>query len=634
MKWMCAMILAVSMFALTGTAFGQSAEKKFSEQVGQFTVGPVSTDGPTVVPFITWGAEYGAFQANGNSLTTQDGSTFKGLGLNLKFVDGNDYVQQVKDYMEGRTAFGRGTMRMLGQASEVLGSDPKTKPVVILQLSYSLGDHIVFREPTDNQAVTNGKTTIKTPTQLTGLKGKTICLQRGGPHVGLVDDSLKSAGLKWSDVTIVWVADLTGPNGPAEAMRKNPKIDAACVITPDMIGLCSDLTDVGQGAEGTIKGARVINSTSVMSRSIADVWYVRSDFYNSAAGKAICEKFVAGYFAGSKQVSTLRKNYEANHSFTQGTGAEYKKLLQFAQKTFTAEVLPTLEEDAHGLVLDAALVGLTGNISFFTDAGNLNGFDAKQKSALDLATTEGYATERRGFDKAAWDYKNIATLAKIEYVAPSAAPGRIKAEGLDVFPDTATLDANTIVSFTISFQPNQTTFSADTYGAEFQRALKAASDFGNAVIVVRGHSDTTKVLSDLVRAGLEKGVLKRTGSRQTGYKYTFNNKAIDLTNMVSIIKLIESGAFDGATNKPRQTMQAALNLSQSRAVAVRDALLAFAKNKNVVLDITQLQPVGAGITAPVIPKPTKASEALQNMRVEFRIVRVKAENINPDAFDF
>ena len=632
MRMICTLI-GLSVFALSNFAFGQSAEKKFSELVGPVTVAPVA-GGPTVVPFITWGGEYAAFHANGNSLTTQAGSIYGKLGLNIKFVNGDHFAKQVKDYMEGKTAFGRGTFRMLGQASEVVGSNPATKPRVILQLTYSLGDHIVFREPAANQQVVNGKVTIASPTQITGLKGKTICLQRGGPHVGLLDDTLKAANLTWRDVSIVWVDELTGPNGPAEAMRKTSKIDAACVITPDMIGLCSSLEDVGQGAEGTIKGSRVINSTSVMSRSIADVWWVRSDFYNTAAGKAICEKFVAGYLAGSNKVADMRNAYEKNQSFTQGTGAEYKKLLQFAQATFGKEVLPTLEEDAHGLVLDAALVGLPGNISFFTDPGNLNGFEAKQKSALDLATSEGYAAVRRGFDRAEWDYQNIAQLAGIEYVKPAASPGRIKAEGLDVFPDTATLDKNTIVSFTIAFRPNQTDFSADTYGAEFERAIKAASDFGNALIVVRGHTDPTKTLADLVRAGVEKGILKRTGNRETGYNYFLQGKPIDLTNTSQIVTLIESGAFDGATNKPRQTMQAGLNLSQSRAKAVKTALEQFAKSRKINLDLTQVQPVGAGITSPIIAKPTKASEALQNMRVEFRIVRVAAENINPDAFDF
>jgi hypothetical protein len=69
------------------------------------------------------------------------------------------------------------------------------------------------------------------------LKGKKIACQQGGPHVGLLYDSLGAANLKKRDVTIFWTKDITGENGPAEAFRKDETIDACCVITPDMMGL-------------------------------------------------------------------------------------------------------------------------------------------------------------------------------------------------------------------------------------------------------------------------------------------------------------------------------------------------------------------------------------------------------------
>jgi ABC-type amino acid transport substrate-binding protein len=607
-KWLAVFLM------LFGTATG--AEQSFSSLVGPVTVQDVSTTKPTTVPYITWGGDVAAFYANGTSLTTTPSSIYGKLGLNLKFVNGDDFIQQTKSYMTGKTPYIRGTFRMLGQASEVLGSDPRTKPVVILQLTWSLGDHIVAKEE------------IKT---LNDLKGKKICLQQGGPHVGLMQDTLDAASLTWDDVTIVWAKDLSGPNGPAEMMRKDKTIDAACVITPDMIGLCSGLDQKGSGAEGTIKGAHVVNSTSTMSRSIADVWAVRSDYFKS--NRADVEKFVAGYFKGTEDLVKMRDAYDSSSSFTQGTGPTYKKLLQFAQKTFGEEVIPTLEEDGHGLLLDASFVGLPGNISFFTDAGNLNGFEAKQKAALDLATGRGYASERRGFSPPGFDYQSIASVAGIAYKAPKKQSGRIDAESLDMFPDSGELDANTIVSFTISFQPNQTSFSADTYGSEFERAIKSASTFGNAVVAVRGHADPNKVLADLVRAGMAKGVIKRSGSKGN-YKYFLNNKPLDLSQTQTIIDLVKSGAFDGTSPNPRETMQAALNLSQARAAAVKKAVVNFAKTKSINLDDSQIQPVGVGIAEPLIARPKCAADALQNMRVEFRIVKVPAESINQEDFDF
>ena len=82
------------------------------------------------------------------------------------------------------------------------------------------------------------------------------------------------------------------------------------------------------------------------------------------------------------------------------------------------------------------------------------------------------------------------------------------------------------------------------------------------------------------------------------------------------------------------TMQAALNLSKKRADAVRDAVAKFAKQAEVNLDMSQIVPVGAGVTEPVIAKPKNPLEAKENMRVEFRIVRVEAEAIAPSDFNF
>jgi outer membrane protein OmpA-like peptidoglycan-associated protein len=303
-----------------------------------------------------------------------------------------------------------------------------------------------------------------------------------------------------------------------------------------------------------------------------------------------------------------------------------------SQQIFGKEVLPTLEEDAHGLLLDCGFVGLPGQMIFFNDPGNLSGFEPKMSAALDLAVGWGYASFRSGFDPPGWDYRKIAELAGVEYKELQQESGIEVGPG-GMFPGSDVLDDRTIVSFTIRFQPNQPDFSADRYGAEFNRAIQSASTFGNAVVVIRGHADPTKALIDMIKAGMEKGVIKRTG--QSGnYRYFVQGKALDLTQTQTIIKLIESGAFETRNHKPRETVQAALNLSLARAEAVKKSLVSFATAQSVNLDAAQLQPTGAGISEPIIPKPSSFDEAQENMRVEFRIVRVPAEALQESEFDF
>jgi outer membrane protein OmpA-like peptidoglycan-associated protein len=503
---------------------------------------------------------------------------------------------------------------MVGMASEVIGSDPRTRGVVILQLTWSAGDHMVVRPG------------IKT---LSDLKGKTIVLQQGGPHVGMLDDVLKTARLSWNNVDVVWASELTGPKGPAEMFRKNQRFAACFVISPDMIGLTGGLRDTGSGAEGTVKGARVLVSTAELSRSIADVYVVRKDFYD--AHKDLVLKFVAGYLKAAEEVVELKRKYESS-----GSNA-YLQLLKLTQDIYGKEVIPTLEEDAHGLLSDCTFVGHPGNVAFFTEQGNLHGFEAFQKSALDLAVNRGYAGKRVNLLAPDFDF-NAPVFTEYLTHTKVVRKQRFRAEAvqreIEELGSGGALDDRTIVSFTISFEPNQNDFSAKQYGGEFQRVIETADKYGNAVIAVRGHADPTKTLLDLVKAGLSKGVLKRSGTKGN-YRYSLNGKPLDLKSTELLARQIEQGTFDGvADHNPRASMQAALNLSRKRAEAVRDSIIGYAKSKGVRLDTSQIQPVGVGIREPFIAKPTSMQEAKQNMRVEFRLMRVEAEASQASDFDF
>ena len=81
-------------------------------------------------------------------------------------------------------------------------------------------------------------------------------------------------------------------------------------------------------------------------------------------------------------------------------------------------------------------------------------------------------------------------------------------------------------------------------------------------------------------------------------------------------------------------MQAALNLSRKRAESVKKSVSEYAKGRGLELDLSQIQPQGVGIAEPFIAKPRSVAEAGQNMRVEFRLIRVSAEVTQESDFDF
>lgn len=591
------------------------AADSFEKQLGNTRVGSVDDSGPITVPFITWGGDVPTFMANGGLITTKD-SIYGKSGLNFKLVNGDDFHQQVKDYLSGKSPYLRGTLGMLAQASDVINKDPKTKPVMIMQLTWSAGDHIVGREAVKN---------------LNQLKGKKVCLQKGGPHLTLLDDSLKAAGLTWADVTVVYAKNLTGPDSPGELFKKDTTIDACCVISPDMIGLCSAIDQVGSGAEGTVKGAHVVNSTASMSHSIPDVYVVRKDYFDKH--KVEVQKFVIGYLKATEQLLESKKLYDDG----KGKSPRYVDALKLAQKVYGNKVLPTIENDAHGLICDATFVRIPGNEIFFNDPQNLSGFDIKVSSALDMVKGLGLVSNKFGFIKADWDYHEISKAVGVEYKKPVFATGRIKGEVTDFTKD---LDNTTIFSFEITFEPEQTTFNIDSYAADFQRVMRSQADFGNAVFLIRGHSDPTLALQNFFWAAKAKGLI--TGDKNN---YKFKGQSLDLANTGAVVTAIQNENLAGqsrvngdgktvAIDDPKVTVAAALQLSQTRAANVKKSLEEYAKKKNYVLDLSQIKPQGIGISDPINPRPRNMKQAKENMRVEFRVVRVKAEALKEGDFDF
>ncbi len=575
--------LAVLLWARAGVA-----QESFAKLVGDVQASDLqlAEGDPIEVPFIVWGGEMATFLANGD-LTTQDGTIFKELGLNLKLTPGDDFVGQVKNYMEGKTPFLRGTFSMLGQASEVINSDPRTQAVVFLQLTWSAGDHMVAREE------------IKT---LNDLKGKKIAIQTSGPHAGLLDDILRLARLEWTDVEVVWLPNLTGENSPPELFRSDDSIAACMVISPDMAGLTGsfELESIGDGSNETIKGAHVLASTNKLSRSICDVYACRKDFFD--AHKDVVEKFTAGYLKASENLLTLSKDFEDNPS------PEYTKLLETAQTIWTKDVLPTLD-DAHGLFVDCNLVGLPGNETFFEQEGNPSGFNAKEDRVLQLALLLKNAERRVRFIKPGFDYDRIKELGKLS----------IEGRGRFVFdPEKFDLD-DVLASYTINFDANNADAEIDP--SDLHRAIETTSTAGSAVIEIRGHADPTKTLIEFIQAGMDDGAIERRGEAGS-YEYFIGDKKIDLEDTAGIAELVKASDFATAA---KESAELAEKTAAARAESVRDALLKYAADKHLLVEQSQFLAEGVGIVEPKISVPRNLSEAKQNRRVEFRIRTTKVK---------
>lgn len=514
------------------------------------------------VPIITWGGDIATILANGDTKRTRKGSIFHKAGLNLELFREDVFKKQVESYMKGETPYLRGTLGMINMASELLSTDPRTKPVIIYQLTWSAGG--------DALAV-NGK--IRTASD---LKGKTVGVQAYGPHVYYMSRLLADAGLSLRDVNLKWYPDLTGTDNTPMAAMQSGEVDAAFTITPDAMLLTSGGT-VGTGAEGSVRGARILLSTRTANRVISDVYAVRSDYFKQHRREV--EAFVGGLLQGAEQLGQLMAVKK---------GSAYKKTLSSAAELLLDSSLAVA--DTEGLYADCQFVGWQGNVDYFANASFPRSLQRLTGEIQKSLTGLGLLSGKVALTNANWDYSRLKK--KLQFAERSESPRFDTAQVSSVIArkqQQGTLQEGELFSFEIFFEPNQNTFSADLYQDAFDKVIEFSSTYGGALITVEGNSDPLGYLRK-----------KKTG---------------DSSIVLGRVK------------------QAAKNLSLSRAMAVRDSITHYASQKGITLDPSQFAVVGHGISKPrngvcgqdpCAPKTEK--EWRDNMRVEFRILQVEAES--------
>lgn len=558
-------VLVILVFGLGITQVG--AEPKYIDakplnQVVKTAVGNVK-GGVVLLPVITWGGDIATIYGNGNQRTTAANSIFANNGISVKLQREDVFTRQLERYISGETPYLRGTLGMINAASDLLGKDPNTKPVVFYQMTWSAGGDALVVKPN-----------IKTARD---LKGKTIAIQAYGPHVDYLAKVLSDADLSLADVRLRWLTDLTGSdNSPMSAFYEND-VDAAFVIIPDALALTSG-GNVGTGAEDSVKGARILLSTKTANRIIADVYAVRSDYFDANKNEV------------AKLVKALLKSEEELHALMDQRvqrQKEYQKMI-----SASADILLDSSQavsDAEGLYADAEYVHFSGNVEFFNNPNNRRSFDRLnaeiQNSFKTINLTSGLAL----IDQAKWNYDNlIKGLSQTTAASKSRFDSQAVAKVITKKQQQGSLREGELFSFEVFFQPNQNSFSANLYEDAFNNVIDLASTYGGAIITVEGHSDPM-------------GYLRQKKS-----------------NAAPVVL--------------GQIKQSAKNLSITRAQQVRDSLIAYAEKNNFRMDPTQFAVIGHGISRPRTGMcggdpcaPKTESEWRSNMRVEFRIIQVEAE---------
>jgi outer membrane protein OmpA-like peptidoglycan-associated protein len=534
-----------------------------AQVLDKVAVGNVAA-GPVQVPLITWGGDIATIHANGNQAKTAGGSVFAAEGLELSLVREDVFSKQIEAYLTGRSPYLRGTLGMVNAAADVLERDPRTKPVVIYQLTWSAGGDALVVKPGIGAA--------------RDLRGKTIALQAYGPHVDYMTKILADAGLSARDVKLRWLPDLTGTDDAPMAAFQQADVDAAFVIIPDAMVLTSG-GSVGTGAEDSVKGARILLSTKTANRIIADVYAVRSDYFK--ANRKAVEGFVHGLMVGEEKLDALVRDKARR-------AAEYKATMSAAAKLLLDSAQAV--SDAEGLYADAEFVGHAGNVEFFTNPSYPRNLDALSREAQTTFAAMGLTQGRARLAGAGWDYNKL----KQGLTAASTAgtqrfdPGQVAAV-VTRRQQQGTLAEGELFAFEIFFEPNQNAFSADLYEESFAKVIDLASTYGGALITVEGHSDPMAYLRDK-KEGKPDVVLGRV--KQSA-------KNLSLSRSVAVRDSIIGFAE-----------QRGITLDASQFAVVGHGIA---------------KPRG-GLCGEDPCAPKNEREWRDNMRVEFRIIQVEAES--------
>jgi outer membrane protein OmpA-like peptidoglycan-associated protein len=523
------------------------------------------------VPMIDWSGDFPTVHANGGASTDPD-SLFALFGIDANLYVQNDLVQQATDYLNCDSPFMRVTQGQAQMLAPVMQANDETHMVALYQHSFSQGDHLVSRGLDD----------------VAQLCDANIAIMRYGPHVDFMGRILGDAGCDIQAMQdagqINWVENLTGENSPYHALVSDENIDAAFVVTPDMIALVDN---------GHAPGSEVLVSTQTLSRVISDVYVVRRDFF--LANEDRMRDFVHALFLAGEEFDGIMGG------LAQGLSQDTPSLTVDQQVALDriASVFDSVPDavEAGWFWLDADYSGYPGNVQWAVETNPRGWLGLNNEVQASLAAL-GLSERPFTLAHAAFDYTAMTEGLENTNVAeqPTFDASAVAAL-VSEQQRTGTLETGELFSFEIFFGPDQNTFPAAQYEEEFRQLIDFAQAYGGAVITVEGHADP---LGYLMAADPAR----------------FNQTGEPASRIVL-----------------RRQAQALRNLSASRATSARDSLLEFGGDVlNVNLDTSQFTVLARGIEDPRsgmcgdIPcAPGTEQEWRENMRVVFRIIAVPAE---------
>lgn len=426
--------------------------------------------------------------------STSDGHQFK---VDLILID--DPVSMRDAYASGQVQIGWATVDMLPLFMEDLKRDSRTMPRVFQQIDWSNGgDGIVARGGIANIA---------------SLRGKTIVLSQNSPSQYFVLNALVNGGVQPAEVTFKYTGDAFQA---AAAFAADKKISACVSWSPDIYNLAK------------MQGNKMVVSTADANRLIADVWFSRADFAKDNPG--IIEALVRGFLDATDKLESQEAKQQAAKLMAEG----YK--------------LPP--SDALAMLGDAHWTNYAENREFFLNQNNPTNFERTWDTAYYLYSRIGKVGEKIPWTQVV-DVSVIKKLGNEEKYAKSEnkyetkflskSVQSIQAESGEILTKTV------VIHFAPSISDVRHTIIKRRQGKDgkpedvpelydqnvdfvLEEIAKMAGQYGNARIVVEGHTDSSKkgVVPDA--AVRELSLQRASGVRSAllaKYKISANQISVD-----------------------------------------------------------------------------------------------------------
>jgi NitT/TauT family transport system substrate-binding protein len=400
-----------------------------------------------------WAGWLPVIAANHGTKASDESVFFKKYGFRVEMVLMDDPVTARDAFAAGDVHTLWGTADMMVLFAPELSRDSRTSPRIVQQVDWSNGgDGIVVRSRIKSVA---------------DLKGKTVTLAQNSPSEYYLTSLLLSAGLRPADINIKYTATAFEA---AAAFVADKSVDGCVSWAPDIYNIAD-----------RVAGTRILSSTADSNKLIADVYAVRADFARDHP--EIVEGLVAGIFEGMDMVK--EKPEEAAAWMAQAFGMKPEEVM-------------SMRNDAHS-------TNCAENVQFFLNASNPTNFERTWQNASYVYRELGRIGSPVLFDQV-MDFSFIQKIDKSGLFAhqkdesvTTFTPGSYKKVQAEAPILTQTIRINFYPNSSNPYEPARDQFGNVVAGklydpgvdATLEQVARLAGQFGRAVILIEGHTDSS-----------------------------------------------------------------------------------------------------------------------------------------------